>query len=159
MIIQEKTVEDILEKVSESEAYGEEIRKRFNEGQEDFLAYVEREVYSLISDPEKDLLLFILYVLNECMQLEKGAVQPIVLTDYFDAEEKMWQLYEEGIKKPFKERVTPIFDLVDEEEALAFVEDVLVDAEQEEDEDVHIDEAGKDVIWNVCAAFTYLLTK
>lgn len=159
MIIQETTVEKVLDAITNNEAYSEEIRSRFNETQEDYLAYLEREVYSLISDPEKDLLLFILYALHEFVNKEMGSVEPLELHHYFDAEEKMWKMYEELIKSPFKERVTPFFELIDEEEALAFVEDLLVDAENEEDEDLHIDAAGKDVIWNVSAAFIYLMTK
>lgn len=157
MIIQEATVEKVMEEVASDEVYSEKIRVDFNETQEDYLTYLEREVYSLISDPEKDLLLFILYALNEFMVKEKGEASPIELHKYFDAEEKMWQMYEDGIKKPFKERITPFFEEIDEEEALAFIEDLLVEAEGEEDEDLLIDPAGRDVIWNVSAAFVYSL--
>ena len=153
MIIQEKTIEVVMEELSSNEEYSEKIRKNFNTHQEDFLAYLEREVYSLISDPEKDLLLFILYAIQECAVKEKGTVEPIELHSYFDIEEALWKIYEEKIKSPFNERVTPFFDRIDEEEALAFIEDLLVEAGEEEDEDLVIDPAGRDVIWNVSAAF------
>ena len=84
MIIQEATVEKVIGEVSSNESYSEEIRGRFNEKQEDYLAYLEREVYSLISDPEKDLLLFMLYALHECILEEKGKVEAIQLQEYFD---------------------------------------------------------------------------
>jgi len=153
MIIQEKTVEAVMEQVASSEEYSETIRTNFNTIQEDFLAYLEREVYSLISDPEKDLLLFILYAIQEFATKDKGKVEPIELHSYFDIEESMWKMYEEKIKSPFKERVTPFFEKIDEEEALAFIEDLLVEAGESEDEDLVIDPAGRDVIWNVSAAF------
>ncbi len=159
MIIQEATVEKVIGEVSSNESYSEEIRGRFNEKQEDYLAYLEREVYSLISDPEKDLLLFMLYALHECILEEKGKVEAIQLHEYFDTEEVMWKMYEEKIKSPFSERITPFFDLIDEEEALALVEDLLAEGEAEEDEDLHIDPAGRDVIWNVAAAFIHVMVK
>lgn len=158
MIIQENTIEKVMEDVAENEQYSEDIRSKFNENQEDFLAYLEREVYSLISDPEKDLLLFILYALHECAAIDSKEVKPIELHTYFDIEEGLWKIYEEGIKLPFKDRVTPFFEKIDEEEALAFVEDLLVEAEQEEDEELSIDPAGRDVIWNVSVAFIQAVT-
>ncbi len=158
MIIQEKTIDAVMEEIAGNEEYSESIRTNFNTVQEDFLAYLEREVYSLISDPEKDLLLFILYAIQECILKDKGSVEAIELHSYFDVEEAMWKMYEEKIKSPFSERVTPFFERIDEEEALAFIEDLLVEAGQVEDEDLVIDPAGRDVIWNVCAAFVEQLT-
>jgi hypothetical protein len=158
MIIQEKTIEKVMEEVASNEVYSEEIRTTFNTNQEDYIAYLEKEVYSLISDPEKDLMLFMLYSINEFTSKDKGNVASIELHNYFDTEEEMWKMYEEKIKSPFKERITPFFEAIDEEEALAFVEDLLIEAENEEDEDLVIDPAGRDVIWNVCAAFIKVVT-
>ncbi len=151
MIIAEKTIQTILEQLETETSYQMRLLEQFETKYEDFLAYLGQEILSILNEKEGDLLLFILSVLEEAFQRHNPTTDLFELNQYFDTEERMWTVYEEQLKLPFRDRITPYFESIDEEEALAFIEDLLT--EDEEDEDPFLGNTGRDIIWNCSAAF------
>ena len=160
MIIQEKMIDEIISKVHEEEMYSTKLSDQFSADFEDFIVYLEKEVFTVLKEHEAELMIFLQQVIYEAF-LNSGKREPISyeLHDFFDLEENAWEIYENNIKKPFKDRITPIFERYKEEDAFAFVEDLLVDPEDSEEGDEGISNEGRDIIWNVTVAFILLLVK
>lgn len=150
MIIAESTVETVLSDLDADETYQQELLAHFEDKYEDYLTYLGQEILTILDEKEGDFFLFILSVIEECLQRHDVRNEQFELTKYFDIEERMWTLYEDNLKVPFRERITPYFEQIDEEEALAFIEDLLSD--DDEDGPV-VGNTGRDIIWNCCTAF------
>lgn len=151
MIIQEADIIQALE-MFDRPGTGEQWLERFQIDQEDFHHYLDQEVFKVLNEAERDLCLFILSVIFYILT-QKNLPVTFDLQAFFDQEEKNWNLYEQGIRDPFRERIDPFFELSDEEEALAFIEDALLEDEDEAETQTPITHVGRDIIWNVCAAF------
>lgn len=157
MILTEKTIDQVLDKMETSSEYQRELQEAFSSKYEDYLVYLEKEIFSILNEKEADLLLFIHLVIFEAARLAKVDQDAFELHAFFDIEDGLWAAYEDRIKLPFAERITPVFDQVDEEDALAFIEDLLVLPEEDESEEIEISNSGRDVIWNVGAGFVQIM--
>jgi len=155
MIITEATIDKILDQLQADEAYQETLTSRFETMYEEYVSYLNQEIITLLSEEEGDLLHFVHAILLEAFLRADDSLKIFEMDDFYDAEESMWSSYEDNIKAPFRDRITTVFDASDEEDALAFIEDTLVDPE--EGEDFQLSATGRDVIWNVCAAFVTVL--
>jgi len=155
MIVAEQTVELILQKLDEDDSYQSVLLSQFEEKYEDYCGYLGQEILPILNSEEGDLLMFVLSVIEEGFQRHELNHELFELTVYFDMEEKMWSMYEDQLKVPFRDRVTPYFDQIDEEEILAFVEDTLIADPDEESS--FLGNTGRDIIWNVCASFVAVL--
>lgn len=156
MIIKEERIDNILEKLESEEEYKQEISDQFEQLYPEYFLYLSQEIMKMLNEAEGDLLFLIHTVLTEAFLSDNKELKVFELTDFFDAEEMMWTAYEDSIKAPFRERITPVFEESEEEDALAFVEDLLIEPEDEEEE--LISSAGRDIIWNVSAAFIKIIS-
>ena len=157
MLIEEKIIETVLSELEEQADYRYELMDRFEKLYEEYLIYLEQEIVPMLTEHETDVFFFIHSVITESFMRTDQEVHIFDMDDFFDAEETMWAQFEDNIKLPFRDRITPVYNEVDEEDALAFVEDLLV--EPEDDEEEAISASGRDIIWNVCAAFISVLTE
>jgi len=156
MNIDETTIDNILIKLDQEESYDLRLTEQFTETFEDYQVYLEKEIFPILTPSEADLLLFIHNVIHESLNVKKASIRVFELHEFFDLEDTLWKAFEDNIKLPFQERITPVFEEIDEEDALAFVEDLLV--EPDDDTETKISASGRDVIWNVSAAFIKLVT-
>ena len=156
MKIDEATIDMILIKLDQEESYDMRLTEQFSEIFEDYQVYLEKEIFPILTADEADLLLFIHNVIHEAMNVKKQTVSVFELHEFFDIEDKLWEQFEDNIKKSFNERITPVFEQIDEEDALAFVEDLLVEPEEETERKISV--SGRDVIWNVSAGFIKMIT-
>ena len=157
MIVSEKTLNGILDQLDTDSAYHETLSDQFHKVFEDYFIYLEQEIFSILKAPEADLLLFIHYVVTEAYRKSDLSISAFELHSFFDMEEDMWAQYEEESKKGFRDRISPTFTKLDEEELLAFVEDLLL--ESSEEEEIQVSATGRDVIWNVSSAFIGIMKK
>lgn len=156
MIINESDIEEIFQSIDKDANVGLKWLDSFNETLKDYRIYLDEEVLKLLSEEERDVLLFIQSSLFYIL-FQKQENLHIDLSSFFDQEEKNWNIYESLIREPFNERLNPFFDLYDEEEALAFIEDCLTkDPDNEQD---ILSAPGRDIIWNVSCAFLVQLCK
>lgn len=157
MIITEATIDSILEKLEAEESFQETLTSRFEAMYDEYANYLNQEIIPLLSEEEGDLLYFIHSILLEAFLRADDSLKIFEMDDFYDAEEAMWSTYEDNIKAPFRDRITSVFEASEEEDALAFIEDALVDPE--DGEDFQLSATGRDVIWNVSAAFVQVLAQ
>lgn len=157
MIITETNIDNILDQLEADQSYQETLTSRLEVMYEEYVNYLNQEIVTILSEEEGDLLFFIHSILLEAFLRGDDSLKIFEMDAFYNAEEAMWSSYEDNIKAPFRDRINSVFEASKEEDALAFVEDSLV--EPEEDEDFQLSSTGRDVIWNVSAAFVEVLTK
>ena len=158
MIIDETTINGILKNIEENDQAQEAFSSLLESKFEDYLSYLNLEILTILNSEEGDQLIFILSVLVEAFAQKGMDQEGFQLFEYFDIEEEMWAMYEENLKQPFRERVSIFFEKIDEEDALAFVEDSLIEPD-EDDEEYLITATGRDVIWNTSVAFIVKMSR
>lgn len=129
-MIQETTIERVLERLeSGTDDYRVEIQD-FAEAQPHLAAYLTNEDGDTLNEEERTLLMFGAVVIYQSV-LDERAVRGIIPEAMIgQAEEENYALMPE--KGAFRDRLTPFFEDSDEEELLAFAEDLIV-AEADED--------------------------
>jgi len=95
----------------------------------DFLSYLSGEQFSSLSTDESELLLFIILVIY---QLSGETVDQGLFDEFLEKEENNWQIFEDNQKKSWEDKMSMIFESYPQTDLLAFVEDMLVDDEEEE---------------------------
>lgn len=156
MIIKESDIEKVFQSIDKDPNVGLKWLDAFNETLKDYRIYLDEEVLKLLSEAERDVLLFIQSSIFHILSQKEDNLR-IDLPSFFDQEEKNWNIYESLIREPFNERLNPFFDLYDEEEGLAFIEDCLT--KDPDDEKDILSAPGRDIIWNVSCAFLVQLCK
>ena len=130
-MIAEQTIEEVL---AELEAGGDFEREvtALSEAQPYLLDYLTNEDVEAFTEQERQLLLFATLVIHRSVvaaeRTGRGQYHP---NQFTEAEERNYELLQDG-KGNFRERLTPFFEQSEEEELLAFVEDlVTIEAEEE----------------------------
>lgn len=121
-MIQESTIEKEIELVSGNV---DENILDFVSGEKQFTGYLLGEDFHLLTEVEKETMLFIhLVIFRSMLSEEKGLEFDPKL--FQEIEDKNWESF--NVKgKSWKEKIDAIFDSYYEEELLAFTEDMLND--------------------------------
>ncbi len=129
-MIQESTIERVLSRLEVGdEDFAIELQD-FAEAQPNLATFLTNEENEILSEEERSLLLFGALVIYQSVQEERTEGAPVSETMIGQAEEENYALMPE--KGNFRDRLTPFFEDSDEEELLAFIED-LISAETEEE--------------------------
>lgn len=103
--------------------------KLFMERYPNIVHYIFSDNFALLSKEEREYFEYLAWIqlkAIEYTQVVKDDAQPELIGE---TEEKHWEILQTTEKLPFRERMTPFFDTYDEEEALAYIEDSLVEDE------------------------------
>ncbi|MBB4078926.1 hypothetical protein GGR28_001543 [Lewinella aquimaris] len=131
-MISETTIERTLARLENaSEDYETEIRD-FAESQPELMEYLTNEDVEAFTERERELLLFAALVIFQSVEDEKSGVPEVSGEQIAAAEESNYETMGEA-KGSFRDRLNPFFEQSREEDLLAFVEDLLL-AEDGEDE-------------------------
>jgi len=115
---------------------------QFMEEHPTLLAYLEQESNTVLLDEEKDLQWYILVVCISAIE-RAGIELPTLEVEALEyAEEQNWEVLDGAGGGKWRERVTPFFEDYEQEDLLAFVEDMV-----ELDEDSPITAVGREVIF------------
>ena len=126
-MIQESTIERVLDRLEAGgEDYAQELQD-FAEAQPHLVAYLTNEEHALLTEEEQALLLFGALVIYEAVNDQLVAPAAVPEFAIGEAEERNFALLPE--KGNFRDRLTPLFADSEEEELLAFAEDLLVPEE------------------------------
>ncbi len=129
-MIQETSIERVLNRLEAGEDdFAVEIQD-FAEAQPALATYLTNEEHEILSEEERSLLLFGSLVIYQSVQEERTDGVPVSEAMIGQAEEANYALMPE--KGSFRDRLTPFFEDSEEEELLAFIED-LISAEAEEE--------------------------
>ncbi len=129
-MIQEATIERVLARLeSGTDDFAVEFQD-FAQGQPHLASYLTNEENTILNEEERTLLLFGAIVIYQSVTDERTEPDPIPEAMIGQAEEENYALMVD--KGAFRDRLTPFFNESEEEELLAFVEDLIV-AEADED--------------------------
>jgi len=132
-MIQEATIERTLERLeSGTDDFAIEFQD-FAQSQPHLASYLTNEENSILSEEERELLLFGAIVIYQSVLDERTEPDPIPEAMIGQAEEENYALMAD--KGLFRDRLSPFFDESGEEELLAFIEDLIV-AEADEDDTI-----------------------
>ncbi len=131
-MIAEATVDRVLSRL---EVGGDDYEARLTalaRRQPDLMDYLTREDTEAFTEPERELLLFATLVIVESAEEERGQLPPVTGDAIASAEEANYELLIGSKGATLRDRLTVFFDQSEEEELLAFAEDLTL-AEGETD--------------------------
>lgn len=107
----------------------EELKQR----QPVVMAYLLSDNFYLLTEQEKDMLLYFALVIRKSYQKTNDGQEPEAISEdeMGNAEEANWARLEDSSAKTFRERLDIFFADTPQEDLLAFFEDVLIDDEEE----------------------------
>ncbi|MGB3801763.1 MAG: hypothetical protein WA952_18235 [Lewinella sp.] len=133
-MIQEATINRVLDRLERgTEHYETEIRD-FAENQPELMDYLTNEDTEAFTEEERALLLFSALVIYQSVDDERSGVAAAAGEDIAKAEELNYEVFGRTKASSFRDRLTPFFEESQEEELLAFVEDLLLADEEDEDQ-------------------------
>lgn len=125
-MIQEATIERVLDRLERgAEDYESEIHD-FADSQPELMEYLTNEDTEAFTEAERDLLLFAAVVIYQSVDDERAGIPEASGEAIARAEEHNYAIFQRGQAAPFRDRLTPFFEESEEEELLAFVEDLLL---------------------------------
>ena len=126
-MIQESTIERVLSRLETGQDDFAVEFSDFAEAQPHLAAFITNEENTLLSEREREILLFGTLVIYQ--SVTDQLVEPAVASEAMvgQAEEANYDLLPE--KGAFRDRLTTLFDDSEEEELLAFAEDLVSDDE------------------------------
>jgi hypothetical protein len=129
-MIEAYIIDEVTEELSASEKAFEHAVELMNQQQPILLSYLFSESFEAFTQAERAYLLFLAAVLWKSAFRTWGAQEEITEQALSLAEDRNWGLLQHA-GKGFRERMNVFFDdLPSEEEALAFIEDALLDDDE-----------------------------
>lgn len=136
-MITEVQIDDIIDHLERQD--DKEIIEEISQAQPALLSYVLSEGFEILTEDENKIMIFLFLVIYSAFGSELEVVDP---ADIESTEEKNWEVYNETSGTEFQDKITPFFKNTTQEDLLAFVEDTLVD-----DEDNPVTAEGRTVIF------------
>lgn len=130
--ISEDDIDKVFEEMSTKESLQEKWLRSFTNQQPHIAAWLLGESFELLTDEEKDLLFFLAMVIYEASKRKNGTLPEVDGESLRDAEELNWQIMEDVKATTFRDRMSIFFDDTEQEDVLAFIEDSLVEDEDDE---------------------------
>ena len=138
MFVSEKVIDSISEALENAD-FEREI-EIFGKEQPALLGYVFSEDFELLTREEREYMLYLLIVLWKSIEQVEGEL-PVIHTDNIsEAEERNWELLDAVTETRFRDRMNVFFEDSDQEDLLAFIEDALI----EDDDDSVVTKEGRE---------------
>ena len=116
-----------------------------------FLAYLASDNFDVLNDGERRVMFFCCEVIFHAYKNCHGEYPELDMAVFYINEESNWTMREEA--SSWETCKDEFFKASDEEDMLAFVEDVLVD-----DEDENMTDIGKEFIFILCKSYIDTVT-
>ena len=129
--ISEEIIDNIAEQIGSSEEAFKEATVELSEEQPNVAAYVFSDNFDLFTASEKEYFLFLVLVIFKSIKKEEENLIATSAEALGKFEEKNWQSINEVTSKKFRDRLNVFFQNTDQEDLLAFVEDSLLEDEEE----------------------------
>ncbi len=151
MFISETIIDNVVVALEEAD-FEQEITD-FTDDYPVLIEYWGAEDFSLLTQDERELMLYLLLVLTKSVEKAKGTLPDISDEALENAEERNWERLETVTSKHFRDRMDVFFDKYPQEDLLAFVEDNLV-----EDEDSVVTKEGREPMFVALKSVIDVLT-
>ena len=129
--ISEEIIDRIAEEIGGSEEAFKEITVELSMEQPNIAAYIFSDNFDLFTDAEKQYFLFLVLVIFKSIKIGVGEIPRASADVLGKFEEKNWQLINEVTSKQFRDRLTVFFENSSQEDLLAFIEDSLLEEEED----------------------------
>lgn len=140
MFVSENMIDAVILELEEAD-FAQEVAI-LGEKQPVLLGYVLSEDFELLTNEEREWLLYLVLVVWKATEKVHGKIGLLSKNALETAEEANWERLESVTTKRFRDRMTPFFDNYDQEDLLAFVEDSLT--EDEEDTEAVVTKEGRE---------------
>ena len=141
--ISETIIDQIASDLSASEEKYTLAISELQDQQPIILSYILSENFNLLTQKEKDYLLYLTLVIWKAIQQSQATMELIATEQIDETEEANWTVLHSSKARRFKERLDAFFDNTSQEDLLAFVEDSLV----EEEEEAFLTKEGKELLF------------
>ncbi len=138
MFVSEKVIDSISEALENAD-FEREI-EIFGKEQPALLGYVFSEDFELLTREEREYMLYLLIVLWKSIEQVEGELPVIHADNISEAEERNWELLDAVTETRFRDRMNVFFEDSDQEDLLAFIEDALI----EDDDDSVVTKEGRE---------------
>jgi len=142
--VSEQVIDSITEQLDGSPNIYEAAIEELREEQPAILAYLFNEELKVLTLKEKEYLLYLILVIWKSIGVVAeesiGKVSPDAFTQ---REEENWNIIDSQKKKHFRDKLDVFFEGYPQEDLLAFVEDALV----EEEEDDMVTKEGREALF------------
>lgn len=136
-MITETQIDDIIDNLERQD--DKVIIAEIASAQPALLSYILSDSFKILTNEENKILVFLFLVIYSAFGAELEAVDPEGIEHM---EDKNWEIFNTTSGQEFHEKITPFFKEYAQEDLLAFVEDTLVD-----DEDNPVTSEGRSVIF------------
>ncbi len=129
----------------EEERYQDEVISKCEKEQPVIMAYIFSESFDILSDSEKHYLLGIFLIVYDSISRANTNLNSVTEKQIGDAEEANWEVLSEG-KGKLREKLNPFFEQTAQEDLLAFTEDMLSEADDDEEE-LPVDKEARELLF------------
>ncbi|WP_116126213.1 hypothetical protein [Lewinella sp. IMCC34183] len=130
-MISEATIDRTLDRLENDGAEYEAQIRDFAESQPELMEYLTNEDVEAFTDDERDLLLFAALVIFQAVDDERSGLSEVSGEAISQAEERNYEIFAASKAPTLRDWLTPFFEASDEEELLAFVEDLTLSEDEE----------------------------
>lgn len=141
--VSEIIINQVANQLSDSEEHYTDIVKEFKEKQPILLSYLLSDNFKLLTKDEQAYLLYLALVVWQATQTVQATTLPIDTQLIEKKEEANWENLHSSNARRFRERLDGFFDNTSQEDLLAFLEDALM----EEEEDHFVTKEGKELLF------------
>ena len=146
--ISERIIEQQALAVSNAQDDFDALVEHFKTAQPIFLGYLFSESFRILTQEEREFLLYLALVIWKSCEEGFGDLPVITQQLLEEKEEANWTKLNESVAKHFREKLDNFFEGYPQEDLLAFVEDALVISEEgEEAEDFEVSKEGREPIF------------
>lgn len=118
--------------------------------------FIFQDSYSVLTKDEQEYLLYIILILYQSIKGKQEYLETMSPDDLQEAEEANWAIWEDEKASGIQEKNTVLFENTEQEELLAFVEDMVLD--DEDDEESELSKVGQEIAMVVGKTLIDVLT-
>ncbi len=142
--ISEKIIDQVSERLEQTEGSYENLVEEMNEAQPALVAYLFSEAFSLLTEEEQNYMLYLAIIIWQSVQDVHPTIKEIDEETIVEKDEANWETMNQSNAKKFRDRLNAFFEKTPQEDLLAFAEDSLANTE---DEDEFLTEPGREMIF------------
>ncbi|MEM6316746.1 MAG: hypothetical protein AAF960_03700 [Bacteroidota bacterium] len=140
--VSEKVIDEVAASMEGNEVQYDAAITDLQGKQPILFSYLLSESFKLLTKEESDYLMYLALIIWKAVSTESPELPILTSEQIEETEEKNWTIFTESKARKFREKLDAFFDNYPQEDLLAFVEDALVD-----DEDNFVTKEGRDFIF------------
>ena len=145
-VISETTIDKIIDELEEK-GITEPLIQSFKTSQPLIYAYLFSDSFDLSTQNEKEYLFYLVIVAWKSIMEVVPDLEIVDEEEIGVSEEKNWELINNVKATKFRDRITVLFEHSDQEDLLAFAEDMLTELDNEDSDNEIITKEGRELLF------------